>query len=275
LRSFDIADSHISENPVLPAEYLIDDILGKNLFEYAKPTTLLKLFIQIATNQNDIILDFFAGSGTTGHAVMQLNAEDGGNRKFILCQIDEPIKDETSCLFCEENGLPPVISSLTCERLRRSGDKILKEIEEQNAKTGFFEENKQLLPDIGYKVFDLTNAPKLSMSDNGIVELFDNPELTPIDRIYNLIFKVGVDNPAVAPVEIIKDCMYVGANNQDEIPNYYITNSAEIDKPENKDKFKTALQTGKVYIDGWTATLNTTLQETKDKEDRGKIWVVF
>lgn len=58
-------------------------------FPFPKPLFLLKKCLQIGTNPNDIILDFFAGSGTTGHAVMKLNAEDGGNRKFILCTNNE------------------------------------------------------------------------------------------------------------------------------------------------------------------------------------------
>ena len=70
----------------------IIELFGSKVFEYAKPPFLLEKIIRIATSAetNDIILDFFAGSGTTGHATLALNAEDGGNRKFIMCeQIDE------------------------------------------------------------------------------------------------------------------------------------------------------------------------------------------
>lgn len=132
-----------------------------------------------------------------------------------------------------------------------------------------FVENKQQIPDTGFKVFDLVDSPKLTMEDNGQVILFDNTDLTPLDRIYNLIFKIGVDDPTTAPSEIVKDCMYNHGSN------YYITHSIELDKPENRILFKEALQNGRVYIDGWTATLNTTLQETKDKEDKEKISIVF
>lgn len=59
-------------------------------FDFPKPSSLIKRAIQISTNVDDIIFDFFAGSGTTAHAVMQLNKEDGGNRKWILCTLDEP-----------------------------------------------------------------------------------------------------------------------------------------------------------------------------------------
>ncbi|HOT46549.1 MAG TPA: site-specific DNA-methyltransferase, partial [Spirochaetota bacterium] len=68
---------------------------GQKVFDFSKSTYLIRDLICLAnTHRKSIILDFFAGSGTTGHAVMQLNAEDGGNRKFILCQIDEPIKED-------------------------------------------------------------------------------------------------------------------------------------------------------------------------------------
>ena len=250
---------------------VVDTLLGRGIFDNPKSHIIIKRLIDFCTdNSKDIVLDFFAGSGTTAHSVMLLNAEDGGSRKFILCQIDEPIKDNKPAYkFCIENGLPPFISSITCERIRRAGDKIRKEIEEKNTKAGMFSEDKQQIPDIGFKVFDLTDSPKLAVADNGQVSLFDNTELTPLDRIYNLIFKIGIDNPTTVPSEIVKDCMYNHGSN------YYITNSIELDKPENRDLFKFALQNGRVYIDGWTATLNTTLQETKDKEDRGKISIVF
>lgn len=246
------------------------NIFDEAVFTNPKPLRYIERILRLGTNKEDTILDFFAGSGTTGHAVMQLNAEDGGNRKFILCQIDEPIKEnQPAYKFCMENGLPPVISSITCERIKRAGDKIKKEVEEKNAEAGMFVENKQQIPDTGFKVFDLVDSPKLTMEDNGQVILFDNTDLTPLDRIYNLIFKIGVDDPTTAPSEIVKDCMYNHGSN------YYITHSIELDKPENRILFKEALQNGRVYIDGWTATLNTTLQETKDKEDKEKISIVF
>src|SRR5574344_1415296 len=98
---------------------------NRDIFDTPKPTKLIKEIIRASTNDDSIILDFFAGSGTTGHAVMQLNADDGGNRKFILCQIDEPInEDKPAYKFCNDNKLPPVISSLTIERLKRAGEKI-------------------------------------------------------------------------------------------------------------------------------------------------------
>jgi adenine-specific DNA-methyltransferase len=185
---------------------------------------------------------------------MQLNAEDGGNRKFILCQIDEPIKeDKPAYKFCIENNLPPVISSITIERLKRAGEEIKKEIEEENKKGGIFEENKKQVPDIGFKVFDTVDVPKLTIDETGQIHL---PELynDPISRIYNMIFTVGLDEPTQVPEEVVKDCIYKIGNH------YYITNSENI----SKEDFANAIKNGKVFIDGWTASLNGTLQAYKE-----------
>lgn len=230
---------------------------NKTPFDTPKPTRLIKQILHISSNSNDIILDFFAGSGTTAHAVIQLNADDGGNRKFILCQIDEPIKENKPAYkFCKENNLPPFISSITCERIKRAGDKIKKEIEEENSKSGLFEESKKGIPDIGFKVFDLTDAPMLELEDGQIV--FQNMDNDSLSRIYNMIFQVGIDSPIEKIECVVTNCMYKIDNN------YYITNAEELDKAENKHFFSDAIKNGKVYIDGWTASINTTLQNYKE-----------
>jgi len=230
------------------------EIFQQKIFSFPKPTGLIKHILNIINDTECTILDFFAGSGTTGHAVMQLNAEDGGNRKFILCQIDEPIKeDKPAYKFCIENNLPPVISSITIERLRRAGEKIKKEIEDQNSKAGLFDEDKKQVPDIGFKVFDLVEAPKLKVDDNGQIQF---PELNndALSRIYNMIFTVGLDEPTQVPEEVVKDCIYKIGNH------YYITNSEKI----TSDDYSNAIKNGKVFIDGWTASLNGTLQNYKE-----------
>lgn len=225
-----------------------------NEFDFPKPVELIKRTIELATENNDIILDFFAGSGTTGQAVMQLNAEDGGNRKFILCQIDEPIKkDKPAYQFCIDNNLPPVISSITIERLNRAGEKIKTEIETENTKTGMFDENKKQIPDIGYKVFDTINAPELEMEVNGQI-VYPSLADDALSRIYNLIFSVGIDSPVSALECVVENTIYKIGNN------YYITNSAEA---KNED-IANAIRKGKVFVDGWSAGINTTLQHYKE-----------
>ncbi|APC95419.1 site-specific DNA-methyltransferase [Francisella tularensis subsp. novicida] len=112
----------------------------KKVFDRPKPVGLSYNLSKIgnAVNIDDIILDFFAGSGTTGDAVMQLNAEDGGKRKYICVQLDEPIseKDNKEAYnFCTDpkNNFKPVISSITKERLRRAGDKIIADAKKELA----------------------------------------------------------------------------------------------------------------------------------------------
>ena len=229
---------------------------GIEVFTKPKSTEFIEFLIQVSTNPDDIILDFFAGSGTTGHTVMQLNSEDEGSRKFILCQIDEPIdsvKKKEAYDFCIANNLEPVISSITIERLKRAGEKISEEIDKHNSKSGLFEENKKQVPDIGFKVFDSVEAPKLKVDDKGQIS-FSEYETDALSRIYNMIFTVGLDEPTQVPEEVVKDCIFKIGNH------YYITNSEKI----TSDDYSNAIKNGKVFIDGWTASLNGTLQNYKE-----------
>lgn len=98
----------------------ITKIMGSALFEYVKPTILIKTLMQTCTSGNEIILDFFSGSGTTAQAVIQLNSEDGGKRKFILVQLPEPC-DEKSMAY--KTGYKN-ICEIGKERIRRAGKKI-------------------------------------------------------------------------------------------------------------------------------------------------------
>jgi adenine-specific DNA-methyltransferase len=234
------------------SKYLDELDLG-GLFDNPKDLNYISKILNIVTDNNSIILDFFAGSGTTGHAVMQLNSEDGGNRKFILCQIDEPIKEEKPAFkFCIDNDLPPVISSITIERLKRAGQKITKDVDTENSKTGLFEDKKQV-PDIGFKVFDSVEAPKLKVDNKGQISITEN-ETDALSRIFNMIFTVGLDEPTEVPEEVVKDCIYKIGNH------YYITNSEKI----TSDDYSHAIKNGKVFIDGWTASLNGTMQNYKE-----------
>ena len=231
----------------------LEELDLKGLFDNPKDLNYISKLINIVTDSNSIILDFFAGSGTTGQAVMELNKE-GGHRKFILCQIDEQIKeDKPAYKFCVENNLPPLISSITIERLKRAGDKIVKNVEAENSKSGMFEEDKIQVPDVGFKVFDSIEAPKLKVDDQGQISINEN-EIDALSRIYNMIFTVGLDEPTQVPKEVVKDCIYNIGNH------YYITNSERI----TNDAFSNTIKNGKVFIDGWTASLNGTLQNYKE-----------
>lgn len=236
----------------------IKSFFGNIVFETSKPTPYIIEKLKISTNKNDLILDFFAGSGTTGHAVMQLNAEDGGNRKFILCQIDEPIaKDKPAYQFCIDNNLEPVISSITIERLRRAGEKIKAEIEEENKRKegelnfDISDTERGRSTDIGFKVFDTIDAPSLALEDGKIA--FQNTDSDTLSRIYNMVFSVGIDNPTSKLECVVEDCIYKIENH------YYITNSEKV----SNEELSQAIKNGKVFIDGWTASLNATLQHYK------------
>lgn len=108
---------------------------GKKYFDYPKPVSLIERCLQLYTSDNDLILDFFSGSATTAHAVMKLNAEDGGHRKFIMVQLPE-VTDEKSeaCKAGYEN-----ICEIGKERIRRAGRKIKEEagLQGQDLDIGF------------------------------------------------------------------------------------------------------------------------------------------
>lgn len=130
------------------------------MFSNPKPSALLKLLFQLkpSSTEEDIILDFFAGSGTTAHAVMQLNKEDGGNRKYICVQLPE-LCDEKSEAY--KAGYK-TISEISKERIRRAGMKIRTEVEAEQAKQkGRFDfegEKPVMMPDLGFKVFKLAES---------------------------------------------------------------------------------------------------------------------
>lgn len=126
----------------------IANIFPLRVFEYSKPTSLIKKLLEIASKKTSIILDFFAGSGTTGQAVMELNNEDGGDRKFILVQLPEKISEKQPAhKFCKDNNFEPVISSITKERLRRAGAKIKQQ------------QNLLNKVDVGFKCYKIVENP--------------------------------------------------------------------------------------------------------------------
>ncbi len=130
------------------------------VFDFPKPIGVVTKLLKLGTNinNNDIVLDFFAGSATTAHAVMQLNKEDGGHRKYICVQLPE-LCDEKSEAF--KAGYK-TIAEISKERIRRSGAKIRKEVEEDQAKQKeklqFGDEHTVEMPDLGFKVFKLSES---------------------------------------------------------------------------------------------------------------------
>lgn len=103
----------------------IRTLFGNRFFDFPKPTKIINILLNtvVRKNKDSIILDFFSGSGTTAHAVMQLNAEDGGNRKFIMVQLPEETPEDSEARKAGYNTIPEIAK----ERIRRAGKKIKEE----------------------------------------------------------------------------------------------------------------------------------------------------
>lgn len=111
----------------------VEKIFGDKYFSFPKPINLLKKFITISSDETSIILDFFSGSATTAHAVMQLNAEDDGNRKFIMVQLPEVCDEKSEAYKAGYKN----ICEIGKERIRRAGKKIVEETGKTDLDIGF------------------------------------------------------------------------------------------------------------------------------------------
>lgn len=173
----------------------ISEILGNGIFDFPKPMQLIQRILEIGTSNNDIILDFFSGSSTTAHATMQINAEDGGNRKFIMVQLPEPTDEKSEAYKAGYKN----ICEIGKGRIRRAGDKI---VEENKDKEGIED------LDIGFKVFklDTSNIKPWNPSFENIADRFDEmvdnfvPGRTEEDVVYEIMLKYGID--LTYPIEI-------------------------------------------------------------------------
>lgn len=162
---------------------------GNKIFDFPKPVQLILYALQLITSSSDIILDFFSGSATTAHAVMQLNAEDGGNRKYIMVQLPEVCDEKSEAYKAGYKN----ICEIGKERIRRAGEKI-KSDETLPA------ENREKL-DIGFKVFklDSSNIKEWdSETENLEQSLFDSidnikSDRTSLDILYEILLKYGLD----------------------------------------------------------------------------------
>ncbi len=163
---------------------LFDDL---GVFESPKPVRLLKTLLQIAnTNPSDIILDFFSGSATTAHAVMQLNAEDGGNRKFIMVQVPEKTDEKSEAFKANYAN----ICEIGKERIRRAGAKIKEEnpLTTQDLDCGFrvLKVDSTNMTDVYYKPQEL--------EQNMLVNLAQNikADRTSEDLLFQVMLDLGI-----------------------------------------------------------------------------------
>ena len=164
------------------------NLLSKSIFPFPKPVRLLSQIFSISTSDgndsDDIILDFFAGSATTAHAVLDLNKQDNGNRKFILVQLPEPCAPESEAFKAGYK----TIADIGKERLRRAASKIR-------------DENPLFPGDLGFRVFKLDSSnintwePDRENLELALSNSIDHlkADRTEADILYELLFKLGLD----------------------------------------------------------------------------------
>ena len=168
-------------------------LVGQKVFTTPKPLRLIDRMLTIAGDRDALVMDFFAGSGTTGQAVINRNAVDTGSRRYILVQLPEPLDAESNdqrvaAAFCDTLGKQRNIAELTKERLRRAAAKIR-------------EENPDCVGDLGFRVFklDSTNIRAWDPNRDNIEQtLLDSVEhlredRTEADILYELLLKLGLD----------------------------------------------------------------------------------
>jgi adenine-specific DNA-methyltransferase len=179
---------------------------NRGLFPYPKPTKLITEFIKLGTIENTYILDFFSGSGTTAHAVMKLNAEDGGNRKFIMVQLPEQTEEDSEAYKAGYQN----ICEIGKERIRRAGEKVKQEILEKDSSADVSK------LDVGFKVFklDSTNIKPWDGTQDinqMLLEASSNvvkTDRTDLDVVHELMLMYGVFNEVVEEIKINGKTLY-------------------------------------------------------------------
>ena len=171
----------------------IDGLFDARLFSFPKPVRLIETVIEQGSSRDDIVLDFFAGSGTTAHAVMAKNASDGSERRFILVQLQEPLDEEnrdqkTASDFCDSLGIPRNIAELTKERIRRAAVCIKKA-------------NPTFAGDVEFRVLKLDSSniqvwdPERDNLEVTLLESIEHVKRgrSEDDILYELLLKLGLD----------------------------------------------------------------------------------
>lgn len=201
----------------------LESLLGRAIFDFPKPKNLIKKMVSLLiNNQADkdcIVLDFFSGSAPTAHAVMQLNAEDGGNRKFIMVQLPEPCEEGTEAAKAGYKN----ICEIGKERIRRAARKITTEYTEKHGKKNAEDKNSpslfggaesssvpsvsSVVPDMGFKVFKLDTSnlvpwnPNAETLEQDLYNAVNNvlADRTTQDLLYEVLLKCNL--PLTLPIE--------------------------------------------------------------------------
>ena len=205
---------------------ILTSLFGKkDTFENPKPIELLSVFLKGGADQDSIVLDFFSGSATTAHSIMQLNAEDGGNRKFIMVQLPEPCAEDSEAAKAGYAN----ICEIGKERIRRAGKKIAEELAAKNAEISKKNEQGELglensdnpvnpvekeIPDIGFRVLKLDSSSlrDASATVSETTQTFENfdrirDDRTPEDLLFQMLLETRI--PLSDPIET----KVVGGNN--------------------------------------------------------------
>ena len=170
------------------AKKQIDSLFNecKGIFDYTKPVKLVSRLLQIGSTSGDIILDFFSGSATTAHAVMQLNAEDGGHRKFIMVQLPEQTDEKSEAYKAGYK----TICEIGEERICRAGKKIKDEspLTTTDLDIGFrvFKVDSSNMEDVYYRPADYNQGQMELFADN------INPDRTPEDLLFQVMLDLGI-----------------------------------------------------------------------------------
>lgn len=168
-------------------------LLDRKVFSTPKPLRLIQRMLTIAAPKDAIVLDFFAGSGSTAHATLKANVEDQGLRRYVVVQLPEPLSvdnndQKIAALFCEQLGKPKNIAELTKERLRRAAAKIK-------------DENPLFAGDTGFRVFKLDSSnirawePDPDNLDQTLLDHLEHlkPDRSETDILFELLLKLGLD----------------------------------------------------------------------------------
>ena len=186
-------------------------LMGKSLFEYVKPTSLINLFLTTCSSKEALILDFFSGSGTTAHAVMALNAEDGGSRKFIMVQLPEETAEGSEA---NKSGYH-TICDIGKERIRRAGARIKKDnpMTTQRLDTGFrvFKLDDSNMTDVYYSAGEYTQD-LLTMLESNV-----KADRTDLDLLFGCLLEWGLPLSMPYKSEKINNCTVHTYNDGDLI----------------------------------------------------------
>lgn len=185
-------------------------IFEEKYFDFPKPTALIKLFIQLVSGKNAVILDFFSGSATTAHAVMQLNAEDGGKRKFIMVQLPEPCDKKSEAYKAGYKN----ICEIGKERIRRAGKKIKSENPAaENLDIGFrvLKAADSNMNDVYYSPAEYSQDLLLALEDN------IKADRSELDLLFGCLLDWGLPLSLPYSSEQIENCTVHNYNDSDLI----------------------------------------------------------